>query len=243
MNPTLPLAWHTHRGRFHQVATLNPDLQVLYALECIRRAHPDDGTLRPKQFFDTIERMVTNPQPTDEYEIIPLQAMAGLLFPTLPGDPDQLDDEGHPMWDTGSRLIQLLLHRQTYLETHSLLHRERNLRDLATLASQTAWSTIHHSHRHQASDQQAVLTNTETYAIFNQIHGPLLFNSTNPEWANPTTTALARQIKASGDLSIIPILADALEEAGLANEDILHQLRHEPFGHTLSMWVLRQLTK
>jgi len=80
------------------------------------------------------------------------------------------------------------------------------------------------------------------HALFNQIRGPLHLQHLSLDLINPTTTALARQVRAARDTSILPILADALQDAGCDEEELLHQLRHETSGHSPSSWVIRQLT-
>jgi hypothetical protein len=45
------------------------------------------------------------------------------------------------------------------------------------------------------------------------------------DWRTDTAVALARQMYDSGDFSGMPILADALEDAGCDNADILHHCR------------------
>jgi hypothetical protein len=44
-------------------------------------------------------------------------------------------------------------------------------------------------------------------------------------WRTDTTVALARQMYASGDFGEMPILADALEDAGCYNAEVLHHCR------------------
>ena len=71
--------------------------------------------------------------------------------------------------------------------------------------------------------------------IFGNPFRPVTFDSS---WLTSTTVALAQQMYASRDFSAMPILADALQDAGCENEDILNHCR-EPNGvHTRGCWVV-----
>jgi hypothetical protein len=56
-----------------------------------------------------------------------------------------------------------------------------------------------------------------------------------PQWLTSTVLALAQVIDA-GDLSALPILADALQEAGCDNEEVLNHCRG-PGPHLCGCWV------
>jgi hypothetical protein len=47
----------------------------------------------------------------------------------------------------------------------------------------------------------------------------------NPAWRTPTAVQLARAIYEGRDFAALPVLADALEEAGCDNADILAHCR------------------
>jgi hypothetical protein len=59
----------------------------------------------------------------------------------------------------------------------------------------------------------------------------------SPEWGTDTVLALARQIRESRDFSAMPILADALQDAGCDNADILDHCRG-PGPHVRGCWVV-----
>jgi hypothetical protein len=59
----------------------------------------------------------------------------------------------------------------------------------------------------------------------------------SPEWRTDTALALARQMYESRDFSAMPILADALQDAGCDNEDILDHCRTEQ-THVRGCWVV-----
>jgi hypothetical protein len=58
-----------------------------------------------------------------------------------------------------------------------------------------------------------------------------------PAWRTDTAVALARQMYDSRDFRAMPILADALEEAGCDNSDALGHCR-EPGEHVRGCWVV-----
>jgi hypothetical protein len=69
--------------------------------------------------------------------------------------------------------------------------------------------------------------------LFGNPFRPVTFS---PEWRTDTVLALARGMYVSRDASALPILADALQEAGCDNEDILRHCRSEG-PHVRGCWV------
>lgn len=57
-------------------------------------------------------------------------------------------------------------------------------------------------------------------------HYPSLLPDVPPDWLTDTVVALARTIHDSSDYGPLPILADALQDAGCDDEDMLNHLRH-----------------
>ncbi len=57
------------------------------------------------------------------------------------------------------------------------------------------------------------------------------------EWLTSTVTALGRQMYESRDFTAMPILADALQDAGCENDDILTHCRG-PGSHVRGCWVV-----
>jgi hypothetical protein len=64
----------------------------------------------------------------------------------------------------------------------------------------------------------------------------------NPAWRTPTVVALASQMYQSRDFSTMPILADALQETGCDNEDLLNHC-HAPGPHVRGCWVVDWVLK
>lgn len=70
--------------------------------------------------------------------------------------------------------------------------------------------------------------------IFGNPFHPVTFS---PEWRTDTAVTLARQMYDSRDFGAMPILADALQDAGCENEDILSHCRCEG-PHVRGCWVV-----
>ena len=60
--------------------------------------------------------------------------------------------------------------------------------------------------------------------------------SFSPDWRTDTAIALARQMYESRDFGAMPILADALQDAGCDSADILNHCR-EPGPHIRECWL------
>jgi hypothetical protein len=61
-----------------------------------------------------------------------------------------------------------------------------------------------------------------------------------PSWRTPTTEAIGQQIYEEGDFTALPVLADALEDAGCAKEDVLAHCRSSRL-HVRGCWVVDTL--
>ena len=62
----------------------------------------------------------------------------------------------------------------------------------------------------------------------------------NPTWRSPSVVQLARHAHATADFTVLPVLADALEEAGCDHGDLLDHLRHGG-PHIRGCWALEQV--
>jgi hypothetical protein len=60
----------------------------------------------------------------------------------------------------------------------------------------------------------------------------------SPEWRTDTTVSLARPMYESRDFSAMPILADALQDAGCDSADILNHCRDTSLTHVRGCWVV-----
>jgi hypothetical protein len=70
--------------------------------------------------------------------------------------------------------------------------------------------------------------------IFGNPFRPLAFS---PAWPTDTAVTLARQMYESRNFSAMPILADALQDAGCDNDDVLNHCRG-PGPHVRGCWVV-----
>ena len=59
----------------------------------------------------------------------------------------------------------------------------------------------------------------------------------HPSWLTTVVVPLAQQMYESRDFSTMPILADALQDAGCANADVLDHCRG-PGPHVRGCWVV-----
>jgi hypothetical protein len=59
-----------------------------------------------------------------------------------------------------------------------------------------------------------------------------------PEWRTDTAVALARQMYEGREFGAMPILADALQDAGCDNPDILDHCRDIAQVHVRGCWVM-----
>jgi hypothetical protein len=71
--------------------------------------------------------------------------------------------------------------------------------------------------------------------IFGNPFRPVTFS---PAWRTYNALALAQQMYDSRDFSVVPILADALQDAGCDNEDILNHCRDAGAAHVRGCWVV-----
>jgi hypothetical protein len=74
--------------------------------------------------------------------------------------------------------------------------------------------------------------------IFGNPFQPIVIS---PEWRTTTAVALAQQMYESRDFSAMPILADALQDAGCYNDDILNHCRNPEQVHHRGCWVVDRI--
>jgi hypothetical protein len=60
----------------------------------------------------------------------------------------------------------------------------------------------------------------------------------DPAWRTSAVVALAGQMYESGEFGSMPILADALDDAGCDNDDIINHCRDSNWNHVRGCWVL-----
>jgi hypothetical protein len=71
--------------------------------------------------------------------------------------------------------------------------------------------------------------------VLGSVFRPVVFD---PDWRTSTAVALARQMYESREFSAMPILADALQDAGCEDEAILTHCRDAGQPHVRGCWVV-----
>ncbi len=71
--------------------------------------------------------------------------------------------------------------------------------------------------------------------VFGNPARPVVFD---PTWQTDTAVSLAKYMYESRDFSPMPILADALQDAGCDSEDVLNHCRDEKQMHVRGCWVV-----
>ena len=75
------------------------------------------------------------------------------------------------------------------------------------------------------------------YRIFEELLGPDPLPVCSPDWRTDTAMTLARQMYESREFSAMPILADALQDAGCDDPAILDHCRDTSLTHVRGCWV------
>jgi hypothetical protein len=93
--------------------------------------------------------------------------------------------------------------------------------------------------RHACGQKDAENEEVWHCRLLRDIFGPLPFRPVTPDpaWLTPTVVALAQSLYADSSFTDLPILADALEEAGCTGNDILSHCR-QPGEHVRGCWVV-----
>jgi hypothetical protein len=118
---------------------------------------------------------------------------------------------------------------------------------VGSLATAEVWDRIYAPGRHWSESQgeeaevsdagrqkEAGVLATILRDVFGNPFRPVAFD---PAWRTDTALALARQMYDSRECSAMPILADALQDAGCDSDDILNHCR-EPGTHVRGCWVV-----
>jgi hypothetical protein len=88
-------------------------------------------------------------------------------------------------------------------------------------------------------DSQRVAECAEQARLLRDIFGNLFHPASfSLSWLTDTVVSLARQMYESRDFSLMPILADALQDAGCDNEDVLNHCRDSKQVHVRGCWVV-----
>jgi hypothetical protein len=131
----------------------------------------------------------------------------------------------------------------TYAEASRTPHYENATATAAATAALVATGSVAYSHAKRRSDSEsAQSTEAAVQArllrdIFGNPFCPVAFS---PTWRSETAVLLARSMYESRDFSAMPILADALQDAGCGNDDVLNHCR-TPGEHVRGCWVVDQV--
>jgi len=171
------------------------------------------------------------------------------IFKHWQSDPLSVKKELQPI---RTLLVTSLLHQSTTRHDEDTL-RQLFILTLSLLISADSTNTTHKTrltHRSLVSyltvkhppgeNNDTAVSTDRAYTIYHYLKGPIPPNLSS-EWANSTTAALDREVRRTRDHSILPILADALEEAGCTHEETLTLLRTTPEGLTPSSWIIKYL--
>jgi hypothetical protein len=74
--------------------------------------------------------------------------------------------------------------------------------------------------------------------LIREVLNPFASPSANSDWRSSDAVAIARTMYDSRDFSAMPILADALQDAGCDNDDILSHCRDANATHVRGCWVV-----
>jgi hypothetical protein len=89
------------------------------------------------------------------------------------------------------------------------------------------------------ASEQRILVQHKAYCQFlRDLWPPFKRVTFNPAWRTNTARSLARAMYESRDFSAMPILADALQDAGCDNTDILTHCRDSNATHVRGCWVV-----
>jgi hypothetical protein len=87
----------------------------------------------------------------------------------------------------------------------------------------------------QLMDEQNLLHRALVWEVVGNPFAPVEFRR---DWRTSTAVALAKQLYESRDFSAMPILADALQDAGCDRDDVLNHCRDASATHVRGCWVL-----
>ncbi len=135
--------------------------------------------------------------------------------------------------DDGAEQLQDLLDRVT--------REELAAQAVASLASRDARSAAcFHANAAVALEGENMLLEVARQAdLFRDIFGnPFRKMELSKQWRTDTAVTLARQMYDAREFSAMPILADALQDAGCENEDILAHCRDTQLPHVRGCWVV-----
>jgi hypothetical protein len=162
-----------------------------------------------------IPRLLTDPRSRATVEVAERHADGLATSDELVAADDQSQNVGDPGDDTGVCAANLYVAASSAFEA---------ARMVAWLASNARSDSV------ENALQVALLRD-----IFGNPFRPVTFSAA---WRTSTAGALAAQMYESRDFSAMPILADALQDAGCDNDDVLNHCRDTKQTHVRGCWVV-----
>jgi hypothetical protein len=99
----------------------------------------------------------------------------------------------------------------------------------------TAWAAAQAAGIRSVGAEHIAQANLVRDIFGNPFRTPAAFS---PRWRTDTAVALANQMYESRDFSAMPILADALQDAGCDSEEVLNHCRDASLTHVRGCWVV-----
>jgi hypothetical protein len=175
-------------------------------------------------------------------------ALAVALVIATPGEALLNIENGLPVLDSYEDVRQLRWVAQSCLTARTLAEGAAQARVEATRGpAGRAWNRLVRavaerfgSSGHPAPGPTILQQETEYQSallreIFGNPFGPVAFS---PDWRTDTVLILARQMDEACEFSAVPILADALQDAGCDNEPLLNHCRDTSATHIRGCWAL-----
>ena len=185
----------------------------LLAVACCRRICPEPSDERSRTAVEVAERFADGDATPDE------------LHAAYSAAGEAVDDCASVSLLAEDQAIAAYLTAATGVDEASALETEGNDDVLHSLGY--AWN----GDLAVAMRQQAQLLRD----IFGNPFRPATFD---PAWRTETAVVLARGMYESRDFAAMPILADALQDAGCTSDDILSHCRDEKQVHVPGCWVI-----
>jgi hypothetical protein len=156
-------------------------------------------------------------------------------FADSPGSPSQLVDAEHEAQESHGAVAYL---EDAYEDLSAFTE---------AVTASAVRATVHHHSRHAAEFAYRNPREFEDYtggpdieshiALVREVFGNPFEPVDFAPWRTDTAVTLARQMYEAREFSAMPILADALQDAGCDNDDILNHCRDAKQIHVRGCWV------
>jgi hypothetical protein len=209
----------------------------LFGVACCRRIWHLLPDKRSRRVVEVAERLADGLATEAEAEAAAIAAV-GVSADDLPGIPREVS-----LWATDSVYQLVPLPEEVWLlklvweHVAMAMEGEQLIKEGATAKMLDTWSQQSvESGRIMgwtAINPDAILADVLREVIGN----PFCPAAIDPDWLTATVRPLAQQMYESRDFSLMPILSDALEEAGCTNADLMSHCRG-PGPHVRGCWAL-----